>query len=76
MPNEEAGLELIERLGPLGAGLGPHSHGCCRVAVELWQRVTDDIVIRVIDVVFAWLTASGIEEARLELDGRVHVVRS
>lgn len=75
-PDEEAGLDLIERLGPLGAGLSPHSRGCRRVAVELRQRVTDDVVIRALDVVFAWVAASGIEEVRLELDGRVHVVRS
>lgn len=76
VPDEKAGLELVERLGPLGAWLDSHSHRSCGVAVELQARVMDDTIIRAIDIVSAWVTSSGIEKARLELDGRVHVVRS
>lgn len=70
VPGEEAGLALIERLGPLHAELAPSAGGCCRVAVELREQ-TVDAVRRVLAVVLAWARACGIEAARLELDGRV-----
>ncbi|MDE3025842.1 MAG: hypothetical protein KGI93_09755 [Acidobacteriota bacterium] len=73
VPGEQAGLALIERLGPLHAELAPSADGCCRVAVELREQ-TVDAVRRVLDVVLAWASACGIEAARLEFDGWVVAV--
>lgn len=76
VPDETFGLDLIERLSPLHAELAPRGDGCCRVAVELREQSTDEVVARVLEVVPAWASANGIEAARLELDTRVYLVRS
>ena len=77
VPDETAGLDLIERLSPLHAELAPASGDeCCRVAVELREHLTDEVVSRVLDIVPAWTSANRIEAARVELDGNVYVVRS
>ena len=77
VPDETAGLDLIERLSPLHAELAPASGDeSSRVAVELREHLTDEVVSRVLDVVPAWTSANRIEAARVELDGNVYVVRS
>ena len=77
VPDETAGLDLIERLSPLHAELIPAlDDACCRVAVELRQHVTDEVISRVLDIVPAWAKANEIDAARVELDGNVHIVRS
>lgn len=76
VPDETAGLDLIERLRFVHAELAPaRGNECCRVAVELREQPADDVVSRVLDVVPAWARANGVEAARLELDQRVYVVR-
>lgn len=75
VPDETAGLHLIERLRFVHAELAPaRGDECCRVAVELREQLTDDVVSRVLDFVRAWAMANGVEAAQLELDQRVYVV--
>lgn len=77
VPDETAGLDLIERLSPLRAEIAPAcGNTCCRVAVELRDHSTDEVVSRALGAILAWTSASGIEATRVELDGNVHVVRS